>query len=178
MWSKSFTVLNNKHIKNEFDVTCISQISFFTANTAKLDSGKAFPEAGYFTPVSVYSREKWGRVCGRFWDDDDARVACRQLGYSGGLATYSTANWTLPHLISEINCVGTEANLLACPQSESLCYDERSASVVCNQVENKGKHKRNLMKWKKKRSITNFYQKDWFLWKVFYFTIYAPDLVR
>ena len=24
----------------------------------------------------------WGSICSRYWDDDDARVACHQLGYS------------------------------------------------------------------------------------------------
>lgn len=34
--------------------------------------------------VEVCINEKWGTVCDRGWRNNDARVACRQLGYNGG----------------------------------------------------------------------------------------------
>ena len=32
--------------------------------------------------VEICNYSQWGRVCSYLWDDDDARVVCRQLGYS------------------------------------------------------------------------------------------------
>ncbi len=40
--------------------------------------------------VMMYSQEKsygWSPICVNEWDDADARVVCRQLGYSGGHST-------------------------------------------------------------------------------------------
>ena len=106
----------------------------------QLDSDRSFPESGYFSAVKVYGSEIWGRVCGEFWDDDDASVACRQLGYYGGLATYYQSSSTVPVLITEINCHGTETDLMTCPQSQSMCYTNNTAGVICYQNENQGEY--------------------------------------
>ena len=37
--------------------------------------------------LEVYHAGQWGRICDHEFSDEDAMVACRQLGYQSGYAT-------------------------------------------------------------------------------------------
>lgn len=98
------------------------------------------------------SGEKWGEICTDHWDNNDASVVCRQLGYSpygnvnysdsfnkchlGSLAyqyqySYYTNQYT--KVLRGVNCVGNESSIHDCPtnSSASCGYYYYSANVIC-----------------------------------------------
>ncbi len=72
----------------------------------------------------------WGTICDVGWGWDDARVACRQLGYpAGGEAIpggwFPSAPSSRPIHLGNVSCVGSEKQLVACRLPLSLpriCY--------------------------------------------------------
>ncbi|XP_021375461.1 neurotrypsin-like [Mizuhopecten yessoensis] len=88
--------------------------------------------------VEVYHNGQWGTVCDDSWDDNDARVVCRMLGYSGVHATHtSKARYGSGHgpiWLDETQCSGTETNLGQCnfvPYGHGDCDHTEDAGVVC-----------------------------------------------
>ena len=80
----------------------------------------------------------WGTVCDASWDEDDAGVVCRQLGFSSeGARAFSRAFYdegTGPILLDEVRCVGTESRLADC-LANSIgshdCFHNEDAGVRC-----------------------------------------------
>ncbi|GIL64325.1 hypothetical protein Vafri_18295 [Volvox africanus] len=54
--------------------------------------------------VEIYNGTLWGTVCDDNFDDTDATVVCRQLGYSQGVAIPSWGGGTGPILMDNVNC--------------------------------------------------------------------------
>ena len=67
--------------------------------------------------VEVYYNYRWGTVCDDGWDDTDAGVVCRQLGFgSSGTAIGSAGFGQGSGLIwlDNVTCTGNESTLASC----------------------------------------------------------------
>ncbi|XP_064032270.1 LOW QUALITY PROTEIN: deleted in malignant brain tumors 1 protein-like [Pogoniulus pusillus] len=88
--------------------------------------------------VEVLHRQRWGAVCARGWDAQDAEVVCRQLGCGRALPLPEAVDFGPgPSLVwlDNVSCQGTESALQRCwasPWEETNCSQGQVASVVCS----------------------------------------------
>uniref|UniRef100_A0A670HU34 Neurotrypsin n=1 Tax=Podarcis muralis TaxID=64176 RepID=A0A670HU34_PODMU len=88
--------------------------------------------------VEVYHGGLWGTICDDQWDDKDAEVICRQLGFSGSPKAVSWAQFGQglgPILLDEVECSGNELSLDQCKKSsweEHNCDHIEDAGVICD----------------------------------------------
>ncbi|XP_072023149.1 protein bark beetle-like [Amphiura filiformis] len=65
--------------------------------------------------LEVFFNGQWGTVCDDYWGSSDSMVACRQLGYLSGSATYSYRYGTTgPIWLDDVGCSGDELVLWNC----------------------------------------------------------------
>ncbi|CAE8725015.1 unnamed protein product, partial [Polarella glacialis] len=87
--------------------------------------------------LDVYHDEQWGTVCSRGFDDSDARVACRQLGYCCGVSLGSGTDPLMglgPVWLGYVSCVGFEQRLEYCPHvgwANSTCARSEDVAIDC-----------------------------------------------
>ena len=91
--------------------------------------------------LEIYFSGEWGVICDNGFEDVDATVACKQLGYDEGTAWHNRPfdlQFSLDTVITEMACDGTETTLLGCGYSEhgaagtSRCDHREDAGVACN----------------------------------------------
>jgi hypothetical protein len=90
--------------------------------------------------VEVCGQGNWGTVCDDYWDANDAKVACRQLGFSTkGAIAYSNAHFgagTGKILLDDVKCTGSEDTLFDCPHAaHHNCRHTEDAGVSCQEEE-------------------------------------------
>merc|ERR1712243_228646 len=80
-------------------------------------------------------------VCDDYWDNNDATVVCRMLGYGSGIAVQDAAYGPVEgkFLINNVDCKGTEANIHQCTKSNAhKCHGPEGAGVICIPEGNSG----------------------------------------
>jgi hypothetical protein len=88
--------------------------------------------------VELCYNNTWGTVCDDFWDVEDARVVCRQLGlpYLTPLPLAAQFNQGMgPILLDDLHCNGDEMSLLECPHrgiGNHNCRHFEDAGVICS----------------------------------------------
>jgi len=105
------------------------------ANGPPAPPGFAFPSAGR---LEVFIGGRWGTVCDDSFRSVDAAVVCRQLGYGGGQAVYSTfGSGTGPILMDDVNCNSSSVNLFDChytPRAQANCFHSEDVGIRCTTV--------------------------------------------
>ena len=87
--------------------------------------------------VEVNYNGEWGTVCDDGWDDTDAGVVCRQLGYLYGRAALSASfgQGSGPIWLDSVKCSGTELTLASCGHLgvgiTRSCSHSEDAGVRC-----------------------------------------------
>lgn len=90
--------------------------------------------------VEVNFGEGWGTVCDDNWDDNEARVVCRMLGYNGSAQGLQGTTTTGGHGIiwlDDLNCTGQETSLAQCRRllyniGYAACSHNEDARVICS----------------------------------------------
>lgn len=92
----------------------------------------------HYGQLQMYNDSGWFSVCDQGFDDKDALVACRSMGYKDGRAQCCSAlgKWLSPRPIgiTNVDCKGTESNLFQCPFENGECLSRNYVTVACTSV--------------------------------------------
>ena len=89
--------------------------------------------------VEICLQREWGTICDDGWGSDEARVVCRQLGYSDQVEHVVVhraffGSGTVPIHLDDVTCLGNEEMLSQCLHSgvgTHNCNHNEDAGVIC-----------------------------------------------
>ncbi|CAG2246803.1 HMCN [Mytilus edulis] len=88
--------------------------------------------------LEIYYYGEWGTVCDDEFDNNDAKVVCRQLGYSNGVSLGNAVDdGTGTIMLDDIECTGSESRLTYCSSKswkDHDCSHNEDVGVLCNNL--------------------------------------------
>ena len=99
----------------------------------------------------MYHNGEWGTVCDDGWDNADATVVCRQLGFYSSGRAYRSALYGPgigPIWLSRLLCFGNESSLFECGQLDvktKNCMHSDDASVYCGYYDSRDRIRRKFL---------------------------------
>ena len=106
----------------------------FIGVAVRLIGGSSYKEGR----VEINYNGEWGTVCDDGWDDTDAGVVCRQLGFGSSGISYSSAYFGEGSgliWLDNIECTGNESILASCGHLginiTRNCSHNKDAGVSC-----------------------------------------------
>ena len=89
--------------------------------------------------LQIWNDNMYTLVCSDEFDDNDAKVACRDMGYAYGKSLCCSAFGTNDYqiTITNLQCLGNEPAIQSCRASDGQgrCTSKKYASVVCTDKE-------------------------------------------
>ncbi|XP_019484793.1 PREDICTED: macrophage receptor MARCO [Hipposideros armiger] len=85
--------------------------------------------------AEIYYNGKWGTICDDDWDNADATVFCRMMGYSVGKALFNVGAGSGDIWLDNVACRGTELTLWNCNKNSwgsHNCNHNEDAGVDCS----------------------------------------------
>ena len=90
--------------------------------------------------VEIYYKENWATICDDGWDNTDASVVCRQLGFGSagtavGSAGFGQGSGTI--LLDNVQCTTNQSNIFDCIHTgfeNHNCWHGEDAGVRCGSV--------------------------------------------
>ena len=84
--------------------------------------------------LEVHLNGRWGTVCRDGFDEVDADMACRDLGYGRSTRRFRPSSFGSGPVLKNPRCTGSEASFNDCPRTtgSNLCYRRLVSAVTCN----------------------------------------------
>ena len=85
--------------------------------------------------MEVNYNGEWGTVCDDGWDDTDAGVVCRQLGFGSSGTAFRSGQGSGSIWLDRVTCTGNESTIASCGHRGvgiiRSCSHYEDAGVMC-----------------------------------------------